>query len=124
MVRHSIPSTTSLHGMSSTNYHDSASFIDATSYANTSSTSFHHNPSTSNHPVPQPQACPPAIQITPVALVVLVQDNQYNELNAAMDAQLALIVALIANKEKESIEEVKRLNPLVDEVYSKSLPKK
>lgn len=59
-----------------------------------------------------------------VAPVVLVQDNQYNELNAAMDAQLALIVALIANKEKESIEEVKRLNPLVDEVYSKSLPKK
>lgn len=93
--------------MPSTNYHDGANFIDATSYANISSTSFPHNPSIGNHPLPQPQACPPAIQII---LVVLVQDNQYDELDAAMDAQLVLIVALIKNKE-ELVEEVKWLHP-------------
>ena len=41
-----------------------------------------------------------------------------------MDTQATLIATLIASKEKESVEEVKRLRPLADKVYSESLPEK
>lgn len=58
------------------------------------------------HPMAQPQACPPALHVKPVALILPVQDVGY-ELKAAMDAQTALIATLITNKEKDSIEEVK-----------------
>ena len=74
-----------------------------------------------NDHLPQSQACPPTI---PVAPVVPVQDTRYDELKAAMDAQVTLIATLIASKGKESVEEVKRLCPLADEVYSESLPEK
>lgn len=67
-----------------------------------------------------PQACALAIQVTPVAPIVPVQDTWYNELKAAMGAKAALIAALIANKENKSIEE----DPQADEVYSESLPEK
>lgn len=46
VVQPSIPTITSLHGSSSTNYHNSASFIDATSNVNASTISFQYGLST------------------------------------------------------------------------------
>ena len=71
-----------------------------------------------------PQVYPATVPVAPVAPVVPIQDSRFDELKAAMDAQAALIAALIAQKDKEPSKVVKRLRPLADEVYTEILPEK
>lgn len=95
VIQPSIPSTTGLHGMSSTNYHNDANLIDVTSDANVSTASFHYGLSN--------------IKSSYTSI-------WWNE--GCYGCTSTLIVALIANKENEKVEEGKLLHSLANEVYS------